>query len=78
MSALPTFNHISLEVKNQIAFVELARPDKANALNKTLWFEIESVAIWADQTPEVRVMILSGQRKAFLFWYRFLLGLCNS
>ena len=65
MSALPTFNHISLEVKNQIAFVELARPDKANALNKTLWFEIESVAIWADQNPEVRVIILSGQGKHF-------------
>ena len=65
MSALPTFNHISLEVKNQIAFVELARPNKANALNKTLWFEIESVAIWVDQTPEVRVMILSGQGKHF-------------
>ena len=65
MSALPTFNHISVEVKNQIALVELARPDKANALNKTLWFEIESVAIWVDQTPEVRVMILSGQGKHF-------------
>ena len=65
MSAIPTFNHISLEIKNQIAFVELARPDKANALNTTLWFEIEAVAVWADQTPEVRVVILSGQGKHF-------------
>ena len=65
MSSIPTFNHIHIEIKNQIAFVELARPDKANALNKTLWFEIEAVALWANQTPEVRVLVLSGQGKHF-------------
>ena len=65
MSTLPTFRHLSLKVKDQVAFIELARPDKANALNKTLWFEIESVAIWANKTPEVRVLVLSGQGKHF-------------
>ena len=65
MSTLPTFRHLSLKVKDQVAFIELARPDKANALNKTLWFEIESVAVWANKTPEVRVLVLSGQGKHF-------------
>jgi enoyl-CoA hydratase/carnithine racemase len=65
MTTHPTFTHLHIEIADQIAFVELARPEKANALNHVLWFEIEKVANWVSQTPDVRVLVLSGQGKHF-------------
>lgn len=65
MSNLPSFTHIHLRLENNIAFAELARPEKANALNEVLWFEIQTLSEWVSQTPEIRVLIVSGQGKHF-------------
>ena len=62
---IPEFTHIHIEYQKKIVFAQLARPKKANALNEVLWFEIEKLAQWVDQTPEIRVLILSGQGKHF-------------
>ena len=62
---MPEFKYIQVEVINQVAYATLNRPDKANALNKTLWFEIGDLANWADETPEVRVLVLQGSGKHF-------------
>ena len=48
---MPEFKCIELEVVNKVAYATLNRPDKANALNHTLWFEIGDVANWASATP---------------------------
>ncbi|MBM75872.1 MAG: enoyl-CoA hydratase [Proteobacteria bacterium] len=59
------FIHLKVVCTDKIAFAQLARPEKANALNDVLWFELEQLAIWADATPEVRVLVLSGEGKHF-------------
>jgi enoyl-CoA hydratase len=45
--------------------VAFNRPDKANSLNKQAWDEMKSIFEEADQNPEVRVIILSGEGKHF-------------
>ena len=62
---MPEFKCIELEVVNKVAYATLNRPDKANALNHTLWFEIGDVANWASTTPEVRALVLQGAGKHF-------------
>ncbi len=62
---MPEFECIELEVVNKVAYATLNRPDKANALNSKLWFEIGDVANWAHQTPEIRALVLQGAGKHF-------------
>ena len=62
---MPEFECIELEVVNKVAYATLNRPDKANALNHTLWFEIGDVANWVSATPEVRALVLQGAGKHF-------------
>ncbi len=50
---------------NKIAEIVLQRPSKANALNETLWFELGRAFQWADQTPDVRVVLLRGEGPHF-------------
>ncbi len=57
--------HIEVCVDENVAHASLNRPDKANALNHKLWFEIEALAEWAAATPEVRVLVLSGKGRHF-------------
>ena len=59
------FKTIEVEIVNKVAYATLNRPDKANALNGKLWFEIGDLAAWADATPEVRVLVLQGAGKHF-------------
>ncbi len=59
------FKYIELEVINKVAYATLNRPDKANALNHKLWFEIGDLAKWAHATPEVRALVLQGAGKHF-------------
>ncbi|MBT6490211.1 MAG: crotonase/enoyl-CoA hydratase family protein [Deltaproteobacteria bacterium] len=59
------FETILVEVVNKVAYATMNRPEKANALNGKLWFEIADLAKWADSTPEVRVLVLQGAGKHF-------------
>jgi enoyl-CoA hydratase len=62
---LPTFETLSLDVHEHVATVELARPDKANAMNTPMWRELQSCFEWLDREPTVRAVILAGQGKHF-------------
>ena len=62
---MPDFTHIEVEIRDKVAHAFLARPEKANAMNHTLWFEIEKLANWADETPGVRVLVLAGRGRHF-------------
>ncbi len=55
--------HVSLD--QHVAEISLNRPDKANALDQTLWTDIQNAFQWADETPEVRAVILRGAGKNF-------------
>jgi len=59
------FACLKVELDNSIATVELDRPDKANALNGTLWREIGDAFRWVDDTAEARVAILGGAGRHF-------------
>ena len=62
---MPEFTCLTVTLADAIAQIQLNRPDKANALNGTLWREIGAVFRWVDETPEARVAILSGAGRHF-------------
>jgi enoyl-CoA hydratase len=59
------FETLSVTLEDHIATVRLNRPDKANAMNATMWQEIRQAFRWVDETPEARVAILQGEGKLF-------------
>ena len=59
------FTTLTTALDNHIAHVTLNRPDKANAMSAPMWQEIRTAMHWADETPEVRVAIISGSGKHF-------------
>ena len=60
------YRYIVDEVKDQIAWVTLNRPEVMNASNQEISQEIVSVSRQADEDPEVRVVIFKGAgEKAF-------------
>jgi len=62
---MPKFEALTVSSENRIANIQLNRPDKANAINATMWKELKGVFDWVNGTPEVRVAVLSGQGKHF-------------
>lgn len=62
---MPEFACLNLTLTDAIAHIELNRPNKANALNGTLWREIGEACRWVDETPEARVAIMSGAGRHF-------------
>jgi len=65
MSAIPSLETISLDLQDHIATVRLNRPDKANAMNLTLWHDLRRAFAWVDETTEARVAILEGEGRHF-------------
>jgi enoyl-CoA hydratase len=59
------FETLSVTREAHIATIRLNRPDKANAMNATMWREIRQAFEWVDSTPEVRVAVLQGEGKLF-------------
>ena len=56
---------IQITLDQHIATIRLNRPDKANAMNLTMWHDIRRAMQWVDETPEARVAILEGEGKHF-------------
>jgi methylglutaconyl-CoA hydratase len=54
-----------LKIENQVAYVELNRPEKRNALNDVLVKEITDTFISISKNSSARAAILSGSGKAF-------------
>jgi len=59
------FETLAVSLQDHIATVRLNRPDKANAMNATMWQEIRRAFEWVDATPEARVAVLQGEGKLF-------------
>ncbi len=60
-----SYEHLLIECDAGIAVLWLARPEKLNALNRALWDEIPAAVTQLDADPDVRVIVLAGQGKAF-------------
>lgn len=60
-----SYQTLSLNIENHIATVSFNRPEKANALNKLAWEELQQVFEFLDTDPDTRVIILQGEGKHF-------------
>ena len=62
---LPSFETLELSIEDQVATVLLNRPNKANAMNASMWDELQRCFEWLDEEPTVRAVILAGNGKHF-------------
>jgi len=62
---MPQYQAFRVELQEKIAHVVIDRPDKINAMNSAFWTEIQEIFRWADETDDVRVVVLSGAGKHF-------------
>ncbi len=62
MSQYQAFN---VELADNIAHVQINRPEKINSMNAAFWSEIIDIFQWIDDTDAVRVVVLSGAGKHF-------------
>jgi enoyl-CoA hydratase/3-hydroxypropionyl-coenzyme A dehydratase len=59
------FETIRLQARGETAELVLARPERLNAIGKLMMGEIGEACSWLDQHPELRVVVLSGEGRAF-------------
>lgn len=65
MSDLPSFSTLLLTFADGVAHITLNRPDSANGINVEMGRDLRDVAIWCDETPAVRAVLLSAAGKLF-------------
>jgi enoyl-CoA hydratase/carnithine racemase len=58
-------NYVALTIKDGVATLKLNRPEKANAFDGEMWLALEKKAEEIRLNKEVRVVILTGEGKAF-------------
>lgn len=58
-------NNIFYKTENRVAYITLNRPEKRNALNAETVAELKKAFAQADQDEAVKVIVLSGEGKAF-------------
>lgn len=61
----PEYETLLVNVEDKVCHVQINRPDKANSMSPAFWEDIGNVFQWIDETPEVRVAVLSGIGKHF-------------
>lgn len=59
------FNTLKLEMANNIATISLNRPDRYNAFNEELSYELQDALKKVSRDRDVRVVVLTGEGKAF-------------
>lgn len=59
------YSAFKVELSDNIAHVQINRPDKINAMNAEFWSEIRDIFAWIEDTAQVRVVVLSGAGKHF-------------
>lgn len=60
------YETIKYEVKNNIGYVTISRPEALNALNKKVLEELSDCFLNISQDKEVRVVILTGEGRSFV------------
>ena len=64
-NSAPQMTTISVRLEGAVAEVSLNRPDRSNAMNEAMWQELREAMRWADATPSVRTVVLTGAGKNF-------------
>jgi enoyl-CoA hydratase len=57
----PTLTNVKLDVEDGVAFLRIDRPEKRNALDTATRAALIEGLDWADQSDEVRVVVLTGE-----------------
>lgn len=65
MTAVSEYQAFRVELADNIAHVQINRPEKVNAMNAAFWSEIIEIFRWIDDTDDVRVVVISGAGKHF-------------
>ena len=60
------FNFVDLEIKNNIAFITINRPEAMNALNETVVTQLDHCFSEAENNPDVKAVVFQGAGKAFV------------
>src|SRR6185503_13264989 len=58
-------SHILTETKDRVLRIEIARPEKKNALTQAMYGAIADALVAADGDPAVRVALIHGTRDCF-------------
>lgn len=61
----PRLTTLTLTISDGVAEVELARPEKSNAMNRPMWAELRALFRYLDTLPAARVVVLTGAGKNF-------------
>ena len=64
-NSVPSFSHIKVTCDGRRATLTLDRPDSLNSLTNEVMAEIIDAANWFDHQPDLRVVIVSGEGRAF-------------
>ncbi len=59
------YQAFKVELNDNIAHVQINRPEKYNAMNAPFWSEIVEIFKWIDDTDTVRAVVISGAGKHF-------------
>ncbi|AXO87982.1 crotonase/enoyl-CoA hydratase family protein [Pseudomonas parafulva] len=59
------YTAFKVELTDNIAHVQINRPDKVNAMNAAFWDELVRIFQWIDDTESVRAVVISGAGKHF-------------
>ena len=59
------FDTLNVSVKGTLGRLELARPDRLNALSRLTLSEIARAARWFDEQKDVKVVVVAGQGRSF-------------
>ncbi|SEN19549.1 enoyl-CoA hydratase [Pseudomonas sp. ok272] len=62
---MPEYQAFRVELADNIAHVQINRPEKINAMNAVFWTEIIDIFQWIDDTDAVRAVVISGAGKHF-------------
>ncbi|MFT7249155.1 MAG: enoyl-CoA hydratase [Arcticibacterium sp.] len=59
------YEYFKVGIRDNVAEVKINRPHKANSLHNPAWEEMKFIFDTLDQTPEARVIVLSGEGENF-------------
>ena len=62
---IPTYETLTVSIENQIAHVQLSRPNEFNAMNVAFWRELPVAVRDIDNEAAARVIVISSQGKHF-------------
>ena len=65
MSYKPETTLVDTDLKDGVAVIALNRPERRNAINDAMRGDLIATLDWADRSPDVRALVITGNGKGF-------------